>query len=194
MSTSKLRIDLSQGVVEVEGSDTFVLTVYADFKDRLSAAGQKQIPPPPPPAPAPTGASRSSKGKKPVTSATGTTKSRKKGRDSQVIVKDLDLSKGKNGRLKTFYEKYDLKTNYERNLVFVYYMQFELELDGITDNHVFTCYRDVGAKLPKALRQSLIDAASQKGWLDTSDMDNIRVVTPGVNFLEHDLSKAGVGE
>lgn len=191
MSTSKLRIDLSQGIVEAEGSDTFVLAVYADFKDRLTFAEKRQVPPASPASPA-SPAVNGGEQKKASTTTNGSAKPRKpkKGRDAQVILKDLDLSKGRNGRLKTFYEKYDLKTNYERNLVFVYYMQYELELENITDDHVFTCYRDVGAKIPKALRQSLIDTSSRNGWLDTSDMNSIRVATPGVNHLEHDLAKA----
>jgi len=193
MSTSKLRIDLSQGIVEAEGSDTFVLAVYADFKDRLSFAEKKQTPPPPPAPPAADGSAKKEKAAAP-SNGTAKTRKSKKGRDAQVILKDLDLSKGKSGRLKDFYEKYNLKTNYERNLVFVYYMQHELEIENITDNHVFTCYRDVGAKIPKALRQSLIDTSSRNGWLETSDMNNISVATPGVNHLEHDLTKAVASE
>lgn len=194
MSTSKLRIDLSQGIVEAEGSDTFVLAVYADFKDRLSFADRKQAPPAPPAASPPAAAKEGAKAEKPTASSNGTTKARKKQRDSQSIVKDLDLSKGKNGRLKDFYEGYVVKSNLERNLVFVYYMQHELELTGITDDHVYTCYRNVGSKLPGALRQSLLDTSSRNGWIDTSDMKNIRTATPGVNHLEHDLPKAGTAE
>ena len=192
MSASKLRIDLSQGIVEVEGSDTFVMTVYTDFKDRLNFAEKKQAPPSPPAAsPA---ASDETKGSKSAASSNGATKTRKKQRESQSIVKDLDLSKGKSGRLKDFYEGYAVKSNLERNLVFVYYMQHELELTGITDDHVYTCYRNVGVKLPGALRQSLLDTSSRNGWIDTSDMKNIRTATPGVNHLEHDLPKAGASE
>jgi hypothetical protein len=202
MTNSKLRIDLPQGLIEVEGSEAFVLSVYSDFKDRLAAQSANRTAPPLNPATGSTGAGNESerrptgrKSKARAASQTaGTPKSRKGVRDGQSIVKELDLTKGKHGRLKDFYAKYDLKTNMERNLVFVYYMQNELDLTGITDNHVFTCYRDVSAKLPGALRQSLADTASRNGWLDTSDMENIRLATQGINFLEHDLPKAGTKE
>lgn len=38
MAQSKLLINLSQGLIEAEGEEAFVLKVYEDFKERLSAA------------------------------------------------------------------------------------------------------------------------------------------------------------
>jgi hypothetical protein len=186
MTTSKLRIDLSQGIIEAEGSDDFVLAVYTDFKERLKFEGPKHAAPP-----APTNPHAAANETKPakVAATNGATKGRKKSRESLSIVKDLDLSKGKLGRLKDFYGRYDAKTNFQRNLVFVYFLQNGLEISGITENHVYTCYRDVSAKLPGAFRQSLFDTANKNGWIDTSDMSNITVATPGINYLEHDLSK-----
>jgi hypothetical protein len=184
MTASKLHIDLSQGILDVEGADDFVLTIYNDFKDRLNF-GARQAPPPT----ASAHSNNETETTKSPLHANGASKGRKKPRESQSIVKDLDLSKGKHGRLKDFYGKYETKTNFERNLVFVYFLQHELGISGITDNHIFTCYRDVGAKLPTALRQSLFDTSNRNGWLDTSDMSNIVVATPGMNHIEHDLPK-----
>lgn len=194
--TTKLRMDLGQGVIEAEGSEEFVKSLYADFKEQLASA---RVPPKspaptghqPPAAPLQSDARESSRkpAKKAAKKAPANGAGKPKKRAALGIVKDLDLSRGKNGRLKEFYAKYEVKTNFERNLVFVYYMEHELGLEGITCDHVFTCYRDVGAKLPTALKQSLADTSSRAGWLDTSDMGNIRVSTPGVNHLEHDLPR-----
>jgi hypothetical protein len=97
---------------------------------------------------------------------------------------------GKVERLKDFYAKFEPKTNMERNLIFVYYLKQKLELETVTTDHVFTCYRDIsGIKAPEALRQSLIDTASRRGWLDTEDSDDIQITIPGVNYLEHDMAK-----
>lgn len=187
-TAAKIRIDVSQGLFEAEGSETFLLELYNDFKGRLGAVPVKQ---PAPPAGAAThgGETKVQAPSPPPRAKSGSGKPKK--RAPLSIVKDLDLAKGKNGKLKEFYEKYDAKTNLERNLVFVYYMQHELEIEGITDNHVYTCYRNVNAKLPTALRQSLLDTAHRNGWLDTSDMNNIRVATAGMNYLEHDMPKKG---
>ena len=42
--TTKIRIDLSQGIVEAEGSETFVQRIYNDFKESL-ASGVDPMPP-----------------------------------------------------------------------------------------------------------------------------------------------------
>jgi len=57
MTNSKLRIDLSNGLLEVEGDEALVRDVYKDFKDQLAKASstphKPQQHPSPPKAPAP---------------------------------------------------------------------------------------------------------------------------------------------
>ena len=74
----------------------------------------------------------------------------------------------------------------------MYYLQHKIEISTITPDHVFTCYRDVGVKVPAALVQSLRDTANRRGWLDTANTNDLKVTTPGMNYLEHDLPKAKV--
>lgn len=69
----------------------------------------------------------------------------------------------------------------------VYYLQQILGLEGITLNHVYTCYREVGFKAPDAFGQSLRDTASRTGNLDTSNTNSIKITHRGVMFVEHDL-------
>lgn len=45
MTATKLRIDLKQGLLEVEGTDQFVREIYSDFKDRLLSNHQHQTTP-----------------------------------------------------------------------------------------------------------------------------------------------------
>lgn len=132
---------------------------------------------------APEKSKRSSIGKKKKTSG---------GSASGKMVNDLDLSgAGGTDRLKDFFSQYKISTNYERNLVFAYYLQHRLNLQSITIDHIFTCYRDVGVKVPSALQQSLWDTSKHKGWLNTSNGESITVTVPGMNHLEHDLKKEG---
>lgn len=189
--TTRLKIDLSLGTVEVDGDDAFVRAVYADFKDRLlsvtpSAPVHKthELKQKEKPAGAPTVRAKEKSGgaKKKKTSGGSATGS---------FVKDLDLSGGgKIERLKDFYAKYNVTSNFERNLIFVYYLQHKVEQPNITIDHVFTCYREVGVKVPKALQQSLWDTTNRRGWLDTSDANDLKVTVPGMNYLEHDMPKA----
>ncbi|WP_137719243.1 hypothetical protein [Methylobacillus flagellatus] len=189
MSTAKLRIDISQGLLEVEGSDQLVREIYADFKDQLHGStsspttkSTNQLGKPPSPKPDVSSTDQKSSGRKKASA----------GGAQPSIVKDLDLSgKAKEvERLKDFHTSFTITSNLERNLVFMYYLQHKIEVSPITPDHVFTCYRDVGVKVPTALVQSLRDASNRRGWLDTANTNDLKVTTPGMNYLEHDLPKA----
>tara|TARA_R110002020_G_scaffold103875_2_gene243456 strand:- start:2824 stop:3420 length:597 start_codon:yes stop_codon:yes gene_type:complete len=189
---NKLKIDLTLGIIEVEGSEQLVRDIYNDFKERLNQAPSKvsvleksspqtETPPAEPATKATKKASAGKPKSKPKSSAS----------NSGTLLKDLDLtSSGEKDSLRDFYNKYEATSNLERNLVFVYYLQNIREMEGVTINHIFTCYRNIPElKAPGHLKQSVVDAAYKKGWLDTSDMENITVPISGINYLEHDLPK-----
>lgn len=183
MVETKIKIDLGQGTIEAEGSEEFVRSIYDDFKEKIHTDASTQIN---------TGKRTRHVGKK-KKKTESKIKKRKSGASKQVpqLVKTLDLSgKGKKSNLKEFYAKYNAKSFFEKNLVFCYYLQEVLKDTSITLDHVFTCYRYIGIKTPKALHQSLLDTAFHKGWLDTSSLEDIKVPIAGINHLEHDLPRA----
>ncbi len=115
-----------------------------------------------------------------------------KGAKIPKFSKDLDLSGGKKGQsLRDFFSQFVTSSNFERNLVFVYYLKQVAGIEPITIDHIFTCYRNIkGLKLPGNLEQSLLDTRLHKGWFDTSSLDDIKLTVPGINYLEHDMKKA----
>lgn len=189
MSTAKLKIDLTQGIIDVEGTEDFVLGVYNDFKEKLDHMHLKGGPRHDPlPLKHQQGAVTPEKKK---VSANQSKTKKKNGNQTPSLLKNLDLSGGgKCERLKDFFNMYESKSNFERNLIFVYYLQQKLGLTDITVDHVFSCYRDVpGIKAPEALRQSLLDTSNRRGWVNTSNTDDIKVTIAGVNHLEHDFPR-----
>ena len=107
-----------------------------------------------------------------------------------TIVKDLNLKKdGKTPSLRDFHSQKQPKEFAEHNALFVYYLSKVKELTGITPNHIYTCYKEVNQRVPGAFYQSLLDTTRRKGWLDTSNTEDIKVTTVGENFVEHDLPK-----
>lgn len=190
---SKLRIDLSHGLIEVEGAESFVLSVYNDFKGRFTEVGGKFDPQSIATAvDHPAAAAPKPKAKKARAKAAGngaTAKPKGRSRENGTLLKDLDLTNSKQGRLKDFHAQFDAKSAPDHNLVFAYYLQHKLGLTGITPDHFYTCYREVSVRVPGALRQSLFNTANRNGWLNTADMENIVVTTRGMNHLEHDLPK-----
>jgi hypothetical protein len=192
VSTTKIHINLKQGVIEAEGSEEFVERIYRDFKDNINlgpeigesgndeAAGQQ--------------AEANVKRKKGASKKPIAQKAKaKSGSVDATLVKDLDLTGGGTKEsLRDFCAKYIIKTNLERNLVFTYYLGNVLGLKGFGINHIFTCYRNVpGTKLPGNLKQSLYDT-SAKGWIAVRSIDDdITVPILGINHIEHDLPKGG---
>ena len=192
--TAKLRIDLAQGLVDVEGSEELVRDIYDDVKERLHGVksthfvgqdGEK------------TGEMTGSKsaGEEPAKPDSGRTgvKGRNAGRakESHSIIGDLDLSSnGGKPSLKDFYAQYKVSNNYERNTLFVYYLTNHGMVGQITNDHVFTCYRNVGAKLPEAFNQSLWDTGSKTGWIAAKPLDNIKITNAGINHVEHDIARS----
>lgn len=193
--TTKIKIDLANGLIEVEGSEEFVRSVYDDYKEKLASEPIVRSPPPPPP-PLIQGAERDNGGmrkptKKRVQPTTSQGAAPKKKLKQPSTIKTLDLSKGPGGRLRDFYDQFEVKSNFERNLIFLYFLQHKMGIeDGITQDYVFTCYRDIpGIKVPGALRQSLLDTEQDKDWIDAADPDNLKVNVHGLNYLEHDMPK-----
>ena len=70
----------------------------------------------------------------------------------------------------------------------VYWLREEAGISsGITVDHVNTCYAEANWARPADLRNALQVTAATKGWLDTSNMDDIRLTTRGEDELLHNL-------
>lgn len=112
--------------------------------------------------------------------------SRKEGYD---IVKDLVLTgEGDKPSLKEFYSDKSPRVNYDRNAVFCYYLQKIKEIRPIGINHIYTCYKEVNRRVGDLI-VSLSETSTKKGWLETSNMSDIRITIRGEGYVEHDLPK-----
>lgn len=112
-----------------------------------------------------------------------------KRKPSNSIVKKLNLNPSNEKTFKDFVTEKKPSTNYEKSVTCVYYLQNILKNTPITVNHVFTCFKIVEWRVPSNLRNILHWVASQKGWLDTSNTEDIKITTHGENLIDHDLPK-----
>lgn len=106
---------------------------------------------------------------------------------TMTIVKDLDLRPEGQPSCREFYVQKNPTTQEQAITVVVYYLKQVLELDKVTPDHVFTCFKDVGRKTPKYLPQTIRDTAKRKGWVDTSERGTVKITNHGENLVEHDL-------
>lgn len=120
----------------------------------------------------------------------GENKSKPKRRSttSYSLVPDLNLRPKDEKSLEEFFNEYSIANNFERNITILYYLRRVLKLEGIGINHIYTCYKKVGAKIPN-IYQSLADTKNRKGWIDTTNMDDLKVTIQGENYIEHEASK-----
>lgn len=178
-----LKINLNDGLLEVDGEEDFVRSIYSDFKTELIASRNAN------PAPVAKKPDQDSTVKK--SSSTKKSSNGKK-RESFTILKDLDLSSKTNSLdLKNFLSDKAPITAMERNTVFVYYLKNHANASVITLDHIYSCYKYTSTPVPAALRQSIADTSSRRGWLDTSSFDDIKLSIPGENYVEHDLPRKG---
>ncbi|HTJ50517.1 MAG TPA: hypothetical protein VL443_13745 [Cyclobacteriaceae bacterium] len=85
--------------------------------------------------------------------------------------------------LREFVSKYNPDSNLECNLVFTHYLESVTKTSGISADHIYTCYRYLNKTIP-SFPQTLVDTKSRKGWIDTSDTSNLRVIWSGHNHLQ----------
>lgn len=103
------------------------------------------------------------------------------------IVKDLNLRPEGKTWFRDFYTQKKPSTQEQAVTVAVYYLKRVLELDKVTPEHVFTCFKDVERKTPKHMPQTIRDTAKRRGWVDTSERGNVKITNHGENLVEHDL-------
>ena len=134
---------------------------------------------------------RSTKGRRKRKVASAGADSRKGGRrpsSSPSIVRDLSLRpKGKQA-FGEFVEEKQPRNHFARQAVAVYWLSKVLGMqEGITVDHVNTCYVGAKWKRPARFEANLQLTAARKGWIDTSDGSNIRITVPGEDLVVHDL-------
>lgn len=123
----------------------------------------------------------------PAEPSKGTRKLKRKRTRGPTVQKDLDLRPKDRTSLRDFARSKEPKNNDDKNVVSVYYLRLIADIEVVSIDHVFTCYRAMGWREPKDLANSLALTASKKGFLDTSTREDIKLTPTGRNHVEHDL-------
>lgn len=113
---------------------------------------------------------------------------KKKGKPpSYSFVKELNLRPVGKQSLREFYSQKSPKSQQERITVVLYYLHRVLETTKITCNHLFTALKEAEMRVPQFLQQTLHNISNRKGWVDSSNTDDLKTTVSGDNFVEHDL-------
>lgn len=122
----------------------------------------------------------------PAGASAAKTKSNESKSSQPQMIPDLDLTPAGKESLVDFLNRHHYrKSSSQQNLLFVYYLTQVLSLSGVNQDHVYTCYRKLGIKLPSDLYHSLSDNISKYRWM--MNMSDLKLTTAGLNFVEHDM-------
>lgn len=187
--TAKLHINLSQGIIDIEGDPELVREIYADFKDRLvegaatvsnemggaaSSTGESED------SGKPKRKKRSPAKKKSGGDQAGTSVSS----DSPKLDKYLDTS-----GLPDFYAGLTVKNHPEKILTFLKFLTDVAGVEQPNSDQVFTCYKAVNEKLPVAFAQAFRDT-SAKGYIDLKSSTDMPITIAGDNHFNFKMKKA----
>lgn len=102
------------------------------------------------------------------------------------VVKDLDFVRGADQSLADFVAAKEPTSNMEKCLIILYWLQHRAEVKPVMVDHVYSGFRAMTWKVPTDLVNTLQKAGS-KGWIDSSDREDLKVVIGGDNYVEHDM-------
>lgn len=104
-----------------------------------------------------------------------------------TVDKNLDTSPEGVQSWKEFAAEKRPTANPDRNLVAVYWLKETASHDKVNASKVLTLFLDVDWRAPADPKNSLQVTASQTGLIDTSDMEDIKVVPRGISRVRTDL-------
>jgi hypothetical protein len=117
---------------------------------------------------------------------------RKKERYEPKFIRDLDLTPPDKKSFRDFIDEKRPKTNEEKYVVTVYYLQYELGLNAVTLEHVASVFRlTPGWKEPANIRSGITTTSSRKGTIDTASFSDLKTTPHGRNFVEFQLPHKG---
>lgn len=195
---TKLTINLRDGILDVDGSEEFVRTVYEDFKGEvakrlpLAADAQRQIEAAPLTLIEPIAGTTEVKPKKQPhakrATATGEGQKARTGKYKPTFDPNLDL----NG-LVEFYDELKPMNAAEKILIFAVFLKERLKIVPCTADQIFTCFFTVKdrTKIPEAFEQAFRDTQSRTHFIQVTSLQDITVTIPGSNhFVEMKKRKA----
>lgn len=185
---TKLHINISQGVVDVEGDPEFVREVYADFKDRL-LDGLNNTPGNPMPNGSSVETNKSSpkRKKRSLAKKAAQTDSNDSGIDPRnpKLDKGLDLS-----RLCDFYDQFEPKNNSEKILIFAKFLIDELDIDQPNTDQFYSCFSELREVIPTAFSQAFWAAHGRNyGYIGFKSATDISVTTKGTNYFNNSIKR-----
>lgn len=193
MASAKIHINLSLGLIEAEGDETFVSRVYEDFKERIqpgeSSGGGGGKQPDTNGTTPPRGGRRATPRKKAAAKKANGKTEGAGGITTYVASRNSDLDLAK---LPAFVAQYAPKNNPEKYLLYITFLKDVLKKDPCSMDDLLSCFLEMKDEIPGNLGQNLIDTRGNRyGYIKFTSPHDISLSTTGINHLNLRMKKKG---
>jgi len=181
MGDAKIKVNLKEGTVELEGSEEFVKNYWEKISNSLKSMpvihSTETLPP---------------------IKQNSNRPQKKNSKKSGNSPKKIDLSlipldvKAKDNRpaLSKFFEEKQPKSNQEIITLIAYYLKTYLNVSVMKYGHALFCYNEIKKPKPLNIVQLFRDTVFYKKWLVTGKEDGtVELSIAGENLVKHDLPK-----
>ncbi|WP_395942641.1 hypothetical protein [Brevundimonas sp.] len=186
---AKLTVNVSDGSIEIEGDEAFILTALGEvrgaLKDLQPSNGFKSKSPDSEIGPLNSSEVVSEK-IPPLKSKQSQIKNSSSSKKSQPSLNtNLDLSK-----LPEFIKKYKPKNNTEKILVFCSFLRDILKVSPCADSDIYSCFHSMKSemKIPEAFAKNMNDA-KKEGYIEYTKLSEVIIPTMGENHLVYMAKK-----
>ena len=188
---TKLHINLSQGVIDIEGDADFVREMYDDLKERLSFDIALHADQPhfveEPVINLPQNTKKTTNPKQ-----RGKTRIKKELENSNINI-DADKPKKDNNldlsALEEYYNEFSPVNNSEKILIFTYFLKNKLAIEKPNTDQIYTCFHKMKQKIPTAFKQSFYNAESRHGYISFTAPGFVDITVAGENHINHDIKR-----
>lgn len=130
------------------------------------------------------------KSSKKASDESGTKAAKKAGSANKFeVLKDLNFRpKGKTSLI-DFIKSYEVKSNADRIVVIIHYLNEELGINTVTGNHIYSGFWELKCKIPTAFYQIITNTKTREKFLDFSKITDIKLSIQGHNHVRLYMNK-----
>lgn len=105
------------------------------------------------------------------------------------VLKDLNFKPTGKSSLIDFVKSYEIKSNADRIVVIIYYLNEVLGIKTVTGNHIYSGFWELKCKIPTAFYQIITNTKTREKFLDFSKITDIKLSIQGQNHARFDMNK-----
>lgn len=105
------------------------------------------------------------------------------------VLKDVNFRPNGKTSLTDYAKLYEIKSNADRIVVIIQYLNDVLDIKTVTGNHLYSGFWELKCKIPTAFYQIITNTKTREKLLDFTKITDIKLSIQGQNHVRFDLAK-----